>query len=390
MISRRTVVCLGTAQLIAWGTSYYLIGVFGEHIAATSGWSRGFTYGGFSVGLLVMGFASAWAGRAVDRHGGLPVLASGSLLNAAGCLGLAYAHHPAVYCLAWIVLGLSMRLTLYDAAFAALARIGGAGARRAMAQITLLGGLASTTFWPLGNALIAWLGWRGALVAYAAISLAVIPLYFTLVAPRRQGDEPAEATTMANVPAADNDRASWWLYAAMMALVAFLNSGMSAHMIGILAGLGLGASTAVWLASLRGIGQTAARVCEVAFGMGLSPLTLNLVATLLLTAGFMVVPIAGTGITQVVLFALAFGAGNGLMSITRGTLPLVLIDPARYGSITGRLLIPSFILAAAAPLVLGYLIEAHGPHAAVILCLALALVILALTVALSQRFSLRR
>jgi cyanate permease len=78
------------------------------------------------------------------------------------------------------------------------------------------------------------------------------------------------------------------------------------------------------------------------------------------------------------------------MSITRGTLPLVLIDPARYGSITGRLLIPSFILAAAAPLVLGYLIEAHGPHAAVILCLALALVILALTVALSQRFSLRR
>ena len=158
MISRRTVICLGTAQLIAWGTSYYLIGVFGEHIAATSGWSRGFTYGGFSVGLLVMGFASAWAGRAVDRHGGLPVLASGSLLNAAGCLGLAYAHHPAVYCLAWIVLGLSMRLTLYDAAFAALARIGGAGARRAMAQITLLGGLASTTFWPLGNALIAWLG----------------------------------------------------------------------------------------------------------------------------------------------------------------------------------------------------------------------------------------
>ncbi len=92
MISRRTVVCLGTAQLIAWGTSYYLIGVFGEHIAATSGWSRGFIYGGFSVGLLVMGFASAWAGGAVDRHGGLPVLASGSLLNAAGCLALAFSN----------------------------------------------------------------------------------------------------------------------------------------------------------------------------------------------------------------------------------------------------------------------------------------------------------
>lgn len=390
MISRRTVIGLGAAQLVAWGTSYYLIGVFGEHIAATNGWSRCFTYGGFSVGLLVMGLASSWVGRAVDRHGGLPVLASGSLLNAAGCLALAYAHQPVVYCLAWAVLGLSMRLTLYDAAFAALARIGGAGARRAMAQITLLGGLASTTFWPLGNALIEWLGWRGALVAYAAISVAVIPLYFTLAVPRRRDDELAEAATTANISLADRDRVPGWLYAAIMALVAFLNSGMSAHMIGILAGLGFGASTAVWLASLRGIGQTVARACDVVFGTELSPLTLNLVATLLLVAAFMFIPVAGTGMTQAILFALAFGAGNGLMSITRGTLPLVLIDPARYGSSTGRLLVPSFVLSAAAPLVLGFLIENCGSDPAMSLCLALGLLALALTLALSRHFSLMR
>jgi hypothetical protein len=94
--------------------------------------------------------------------------------------------------------------------------------------------------------------------------------------------------------------------------------------------------------------------------------------------------------TQAVLFTLAFGAGNGLMSITRGTLPLVLVDPARYGSFTGRLLVPSFMLSAAAPIVLGILIEAYGPRAAVLLCLALALVMLTLTVALGRRCSLRR
>lgn len=388
MISRRTVICLGAAQLVAWGTSYYLIGVFGDHIAAASGWSRSFVYGGFSIGLLVTGLASSWVGRAVDRHGGLPVLVSGSLLNAMGCLALGYTHHPATYCLAWIVLGLSMRLTLYDAAFAALARIGGADTRRAMAQITLLGGFASTTFWPLGNTLIEWLGWRGALLAYAAISLAAIPFNMSLPVPRGRGGEAETAIAAAELPV--GDRISGWLYATVMALVAFLNSGMSAHMIGILVGLGLGASTAVWVASLRGVGQTAARACDVAFGAALSPLSLNLIAASLLVAGFMFIPIAGREMTQAVLFALAFGAGNGLMSITRGTLPLVLIDAARYGSITGRLLIPSFVLSAAAPLLLGLLTEAYGPGAAIGLCLAVALLVMALSLILDRRFSLMR
>lgn len=375
--------CLGAAQLIAWGTSYYLIGVFGEHIAGGAGWSHSFTYGGFSIGLLVMGLASPWVGRAVERHGGVPVLASGSMLNAAGCVVLAHTHHPAAYCIAWIVLGLSMRLTLYDAAFAALARIGGAGARRSMAQITLFGGLASTTFWPLGNALIELLGWRGALLAYAAISLAAIPLYSTLPTSRRPDDQ-AEATTAAPASSRETDRVARWLYAAIMALIAFLNSAMSAYMIGILVGMGLGASTAVWVASLRGVGQTTARVCDVVFGAGLSPLTLNLIAASLLVVGFIFIPVAGTGITQAILFALAFGAGNGLMSITRGTLPLVLIDPARYGSATGRLLVPSFILSATAPLAVGLLIQAYGPGAAIYLSLVMVLLVLALTLALGR------
>lgn len=385
MISRQTVICLGAAQLVAWGTSYYLIGVFGEHIAAANGWSRSFTYGGFSIGLLVMGLASFWVGRVVDRHGGLPVLASGSLLNAAGCLVLAYTHDPVVYCIAWIMLGLSMRLTLYDAAFATLAHIGGAGARRSMAQITLLGGLASTTFWPLGNSLIVWLDWRGALLAYAAISLAAIPLYLPLSVSRGQNDEPETAIDPPTETAVAEDRMLGWLYAAIMALVAFLNSAMSAHMIGILAGLGLGASTAVWVASLRGIGQTAARACHVMFGARLSPLTLNHIATLLLVASFVFLAVLGTGLTQAILFALAFGAGNGLMSITRGTLPLVLIDSARYGSVTGRLLVPSFVLSAAAPLTLGWLIEAYGPGTAIGVCLAAGMLVLSLTLALGWR-----
>jgi MFS family permease len=390
LIPLRTVICLGFAQLVSWGTTYYLIGVFGGHIAATTGWSRDFTYAGFSLGLLVMGFASPWAGRLVDRYGGRPVLAWGSLLNAVGCAGLAHAYHPLAYCLAWGVLGLSMRLTLYDAAFAGLALIGGAVARRSMAQITLFGGLASTTFWPLGNALINRLEWRGALLVYAAISLAVIPLHLCLPSSQRRY-EHSDAMPAAVLPSpVKRDRIACWLYAAIMALVAFLNSAMSAHMIGILAGLGLGTSVAAWVASLRGIGQTTARACDVVFGTRLSPPALNLIAALLVVAAFIVIPISGMGMTQAILFALAFGAGNGLMSITRGTLPLVLLNPGHYGSVAGWLLAPSFALSAPAPVAMSLLMERWGVPAGGLLSLAAALCVSGLALVLRWRLSPKR
>lgn len=390
MISKWTVSCLGAAQLVSWGTSYYLIGLFGDHIVTETGWSRGFTYGGFSLGLLMMGVASPWVGRAIDKHGGVSVLASGSLLNAAGCVALAYTYHPIAYYIAWIVLGLSMRMTLYDAGFAALARIGGAGARRAMAQITLLGGLASTTFWPLGNALIGWFGWRGALIAYAAFSLAIIPLYLSLRSPQRRIAGLHEVTAAPKITqAAKYHWTAAVLYASIMALVSFLSSGMSAHMISILHGLGLGATTAVWVASLRGVGQVAARAGEVLFGAALSPFTLNLIAASALFVCFLLIPLAGVGTVQAIMFALAFGVGNGLMSITRGTVPLALLDPGSYGSATGWLLAPSFLSSAAAPIVIGLLIATWGAYVTISILLAVTLLVLGLASALSWKYGNR-
>src|SRR3546814_17733686 len=84
-----------------------------------------------------------------------------------------------------------MRLTLYDAAFASLVRVGGHHARRPIAQITLLGGLASTVFWPLGHALVHYFDWRGALWAYAGFALLTIPLHLAIPPSRPEGAAPA-------------------------------------------------------------------------------------------------------------------------------------------------------------------------------------------------------
>jgi MFS family permease len=142
MIRRGTVACLGLSQLVSWGISYYLIGLFGDSIASDLRWTSDVVYGGFAWALLVMGLTSPLVGWMIDRRGGRTVMVAGSLLNALGCVGLAFCTGPKAYYVAWTCLGLGMRLTLYDAAFAALARVGGPQARAPMSQITLVGGLA--------------------------------------------------------------------------------------------------------------------------------------------------------------------------------------------------------------------------------------------------------
>jgi MFS family permease len=372
-VGRRTVVYLGISQLVCWGISYYLIGVFGELIAADLGWSRTLVYGGFSIALLVMGLASPLVGRQIDRLGGASVMTLGSVLSAVGIAGLALAHGVAAYYAAWICLGLAMRATLYDAAFATLARIAGPDAGRPIAQITLLGGLASTCFWPVGQILANAFGWRGALLVYALIALLTVPLHLAI--PRgRYADPVPRAAARAPEPAERPQApiAAALLYAVIIAATNVLNSGMSAHMIGMLTGLGLSAALAVSIASLRGIGQSLARLAQVVFGSRVRPLDLNLAAALVLTGCFVVGLAGGWFLAAAAAFAFFYGAGNGILTITRGTLPLVLFDHRAYGAFVGKLLVPSFLLSAIAPFAYAAVMEAFGVNAALYLSIALA------------------
>ncbi|MPL91109.1 hypothetical protein SDC9_37172 [bioreactor metagenome] len=381
MLPRRTVAAVGLSQLVNWGLSYYALGVFGPSIAAEPGFGPALTYGGFSLALAVMGLSSAALGRGLDRHGGRAVMSAGSLLLAFGCALLAVAPGAGLYLAGWVVLGLGMRMCLYEAAFAALVQAGGSAARPALSQITLLGGLASSLFWPLGHLLEGALGWRGALLVYAVIALSMLPLYRLLPAAGQGGG--TAAPRRATIP--PETRAAGILFAAIVAATAFLSSGLSAHLIALLTGRGIGPESAVALAAMPGIAQSAARLLEIMLGRRLDPRALALVAAGILTLGMAAGPaIAGAG-PVAVLFVLGYGAGNGLLTIARGSLPLVLFPVADYAVIAGRLIAPSFYAAAAAPLLYATLIARAGPAAALWLSLALALVTAAAAAALFLR-----
>ncbi|ACL61977.1 MFS transporter [Methylobacterium nodulans] len=388
MIRAGLVLRLGLSQLVLWGISYYLVGVFGPEIGADLGISPSLTYGGFSVGLLAMGFASPAVGRAIDARGGRAVMSLGSLVVAAGLVGLASCRGLAGYGLSWLVLGLGMRMTLYEAAFAALARIGGPEARGPIAQVTLFGGLASSVLWPVGHALAEAYGWRMALLAYAGLAVATLPLHLA-IPDRRHAAETSGERVCARPPLARTPaeaRLAGRLYALTAALASVLNAAMSAHMIPILIGLGIGPAAAVWIGTVRGIGQTGSRLGEVLFGRHLSPLALGLAAALLLPAGFAAGFASGAATAAALAFALLYGAGNGLLTIVRGTVPLVLFAPQAYGTLVGRLLAPSFVVSALAPLAFAAVIERFGETAALALSLALSGVVVGASAWLWWRF----
>jgi len=384
MITTRVILCLGFSQLVLWGISFYLIGVFGDLIVAELGWSRTLVYGGFSVALLVMATVSPLVGSLIDRHGGGPVITSGSVLCAIGCASLSVSQSIPVYYAAWICLGVAMRCTLYDAAFAALARIGGKSARRPISLITLLGGLAATCFWPIGHFLAELLGWRGAVMTYAGIALLMAPLQLIMPTERHIETQPPEDENSSRQPIAEptNRLLPTIFYAAIIALGNGLHAGMSAHLISVLSGIGLGLTLAVSIASLRGIGQSAARLIEVLFGRQLHPINLNLIAAVAMPVSFLIALVGGGYVITAIVFTVVYGGATGILTITRGTLPLVLFDHRTYGAHIGKLLVPSFIASALSPLAYAYVIEEHGAYAALYVSVAIGVVILVASAAL--------
>jgi hypothetical protein len=60
---------------------------------------------------------------------------------------------------------------------------------------------------------------------------------------------------------------------------------------------------------------------------------------------------------------LLHGAGNGILTIAKGTLPLALFGAEGYGARLGWLNAPARAIQAAAPLVFGAALTAWGVHA---------------------------
>ena len=355
---------LGTAQTLAWGSTYYLPALLARPMADGLGLPISQIWIAFTVALLASAALGPFAGRAIDRWGGRPVLMGTNVLFALGLACLSQVQGSTSLMLAWLLIGMAMGSGLYEAAFAALVRLQGTQARAAITGITLIAGFASTVGWPLTALLEAEFGWRGACLAWAGLHLLVgLPLNASIprAAALPEPSRAVEADAPAALPHTPPPRHTAWILSYVFAATWFISTAMATHLPQLLVASGATLAGAVAIGALVGPAQVAGRMLEFGFLRRLHPLLSARAAALAHPVGvacwMLFGPVAGSA------FALLHGAGNGILTIAKGTLPLVYFGPVGYGQRQGIMMAPSRVAQAFAPLLFGLCIERWGSGA---------------------------
>jgi MFS family permease len=429
---------LSLGQLISWGSMYYAFGLLIEPLSLHLSASRATLSGAFSLALLVTGLLAWPVGILIDRGHSRAILTAGSILGALG-LGLHTAVNSVVQLYAvWSLLGVAMAMSLYEPAFAMLIRAYPQDYRRRIAILTLLGGLASTVFWPLVAWLLSRVGWQGTLGVLAGLQLAVALIHGVSTpadanpgargAPTRPGAKsdsgsgprsdpdsatpsvagaqssftaddggasPGVAGSSANTPrkGEHHQRVSplpvrspvFLLLVGFFASNLLVMAATHAHLPGLLQAQGLSLSTTLMVAAILGPTQLIGRLLMLAGGhrvdsSGHAKLTAWLPSLAMLVLAFIGWGLQTLGGTAATILGLAgaslYGSGNGILTIVKATAIADLIGAQRVATLNGIAAVPSALFRALGPWLVAWIWEATGEPAA-------AWVVLALTSALS-------
>jgi MFS family permease len=357
------VLALGSAQTLAWGSTYYLPAILAAPMAREFGASTGLVFGAFSAALVVAAVLGPLAGRRIDLFGGRDVLALSSLVFAAGLAALGMAQGVGLLVVGWLVIGVGMAMGLYEAAFSTLAGIYGLRARGPITGITLLAGLASTICWPLSAYLEAEVGWRMACLIWASAHIVVgLPLNRLLVPLGMQPTPQAAKEEAAAVGGSSRPQNhAMALLALVFAMTWFISTAMAAHLPRLLQEAGASPAAAVAAATLVGPAQVVGRLLEFGVLRRFNPLLSARLAAMAHPLGALAVMTFGA--PAATIFTVLHGAGNGILTIAKGTLPLAIFGPSGYGLRQGILMVPARFGQAGAPFLFALLMERYGASA---------------------------
>jgi len=367
----RVVAALALGQVLTWAALYYGFSSFVLPMRDELQWSEATLMGAFSAGLAAWGASSYAVGAAIDRGHGRAVLGGGAALAALGLLAWAAVREPWLFYAVWVVLGVSMAMTLYDPAFTVLTKRYPQRYRQGITALTLVGGFASTLSFPA----VAWampaLGWRGTLVAMAITLLAVVvPLHLwalrggAAVVPQMHDGEVADATLHEALR-----HRTFWLLALAFTLYAFAAAALWAHVMPAFASKGLTQGEALAVVVWIGPAQVAGRLLYAWVGRAWSLRRLGLVVLVGLPVSFALFALARS-VWVLWLFAAVFGAANGLITIVRGGLIPETFGRAQVGRIGGAMSAIGLLARAAAPVAAAGLLLALGGYRELVLLLA--------------------
>lgn len=387
---------LGIGQICSWGSLYYAFPLLAEQIGRETAWTRTSLYGAATVGLLLSALAAFPIGRAIDRGHGRVIMAGGSLI--AGLLCLAWSQVRDLWALYVIVglLGLLQAATLYEPAFAAIARRFGAGnARSGITTLTLWGGFASTLFIPLIQLMIDAWGWRGALIGLGAVNICVCAVaYWTVIHPETDEAKAAAIidkgqTQPTHVRDAMRSPVFWALALAFTAHAAAFTA-FTFHLYPLLMERGFDAGAIVAAMALIGPAQVGGRIAVTLLARRSSMRAIGSIVVLGFPVAFAALAFLPPSYPVILLVTVLYGAANGILTIVRGAAVPEMLTKESYGAVMGAMNIPATVTRAFAPLAAAALWSTSQSYDPVILAILAGSVILVAGFWLAAAFSRRR
>lgn len=359
--SRIPLVMLSLGQLVSWGTLYYGITFVAEPIRHETGWGLARIFGAFSAGLLVAAVAAPLAGRMIHRHGGRAIMSAGSLLAAAALAMVASSKGFLLFQAGWLLAGIAMSLTLYEAAFSTLRELSAIDFRRGVGAITIVGGFASTLFWPLTHWLAEAFGWRASLLIYAGMHLLLcFPMHFSLKTRPLATDDGARAEA---APAFGRQKIA--ALAIAFALASLVTAAISSHASLLMAHRQVPEWLAMAALAMIGPMQVAGRIAELSMAHRMTVARTGMAALIVLAASMLMLQLMGLNAWLALAFAIAYGAANGVMTVVRGTVLAELFGAKYYAPMLGMLSAPALFARALGPMLMAWAISVSGMSAAV-------------------------
>ena len=346
-------VVLGITTIISYGTTQYLFGVLIVPLDATFGWGRASISGAYALGLIVAGLLGVPIGSLVDRWGARLLMSAGSALAALALFGLARVNTLGQFYLLWSGgLGLAMALTLYPVTFTVVANWFVRKRGKALAVLTLVGGLSSPICIPIAGALVAHTGWRSILIVLGLAQLAIaLPLhaFFLRRHPEDLGLSPDMEPALsvqahAPLPGATFSealgRTVFWMLTASIALMMLGSAVVFVHQVAFMISSGTDAILAATLSGMLGLASLPGRYV-------FNVLSSRISAQKLLASS----------LGWLILYVVIYGCSYGAFSPLRASVMADHFGRRAYGAITAVQGIPVAVCAGLGPLAAGWLYD---------------------------------
>ncbi|MTE15683.1 MFS transporter [Nocardia aurantiaca] len=353
---RRLVVVFALTQTVGYGAMIQAFTALLSPMAESLVASRTEIAAAATISTLVGALAAVPVGQLLDRYGGRALMTTGSAIGALAVVLWSQAHTLAQLYLAFVLIGLALAMSTYEAAFAVLVATSDAHRRDgAIVTVTMICGLATSFYYLLAGRLEMRLGWRTTLVVLAAVLVCTaVPLHLWAVPGRSAHMQRITRHTGVPVGGALRDRRFWLLVVAFVAQSGS-TSAFLLLMVSYFRDIGHSAATASALPITVGAAQIGSRLALAPLARRFGMVTVTAVSFAVQGLGLALLPLAGTALPFTMACVVAFGLGYGTSVVARPSIVADAFGVARFASIIAVMTVPIALSRASAPLAAAWL-----------------------------------